>query len=250
LLRDAQAMGGQWSYAGVELESMIFAVNYRRWIFDIFRPYLGKRIVEVGAGLGTFSQLLLETRPERLDAIEPSADLYLQLSRILPRADEGSAPCAYRGTLREHADAIRKAGAPDSVVYVNVLEHIEDDVNELFTTHALLQEAGHILIFCPAHPWLMGSMDRQLGHYRRYTMAELVEKCQAAGFEIRLASYFDMLGIVPWWLKYCVLQSRSMEPPAVRFYDRYVVPLSRLLESVISPPIGRNVVLVGQRANR
>ena len=243
-------MDQRWRYAGLELESMAFAVNYRGWILDTFRPFLGKRIVEVGAGLGTFSQLLLETKPEWLHAIEPSAHLYAQLAERFPVVASNGIGRVHQGTLGETAEHIRKSGTPDSLVYVNVLEHIEDDASELRMTHSLLQPGGHILIFAPAHPWLMGSMDHQLGHYRRYTMTELVRKCQAAGFTIRFSSYFDMLGILPWWLKYCLLQSRTMEPHAVRFYDRYAVPVSRFLERAITPPIGRNLIIVGQKDGR
>src|SRR5436309_3575152 len=111
------------SYLGHELESMAYATKYHRWILDVFRPYLGKRIVEVGAGSGSFSKLLIEANPERLDAIEPSVNLYPLLSRRLRKADVCGIGYAHRGTLSENTSSIRKAGAPDSVIYVNVLEH-------------------------------------------------------------------------------------------------------------------------------
>ena len=240
-------MDEKWSYTGRELESMSFAVNYHRWILDIFRPYLGKRIVEVGAGSGSFSELLLETHPEWLDAIEPSANMYPLLADHLRHIDSGNIGHAHQGTLTSRAEAIRKSGVPDSVIYVNVLEHVEDDAAELASIYALLKPLGHALIFVPANPWLMGSMDHQLGHFRRYTMKELRRKCEAAGFAIRLAWHFDLLGIAPWWIKYCLLQSKTMEPAAVRAYDRFVVPFSRWMESVIQPPVGKNIILVAER---
>src|SRR5580700_11090215 len=95
----ATSIDQQWSYAGLELESMAFAMNYRRWIFDVFQPFLGKRIVEVGAGSGSFSELLLATRPEWLDAIEPSANLYPLLAENLQSIDPGHLGRAHRGTL-------------------------------------------------------------------------------------------------------------------------------------------------------
>lgn len=237
-------MQEQWSYPGRELESMAFALNYHRWILDIFRPYLGRRVVEVGAGSGSFSELILETDPERLDALEPSANMYPLLAAHLQHLDSGKVGRAHQGTLTDSVDAIRKAGTPDSVVYVNVLEHVEDDAHELATIYSLLRPQGHALIFVPANPWLFGSMDREFGHFRRYTMKELRGKCEAAGFTIRRASHFDFLGIAPWWLKYCLFKSRTMEPSAVRLYDRWVVPASRFLETLIPPPIGKNIVLV------
>lgn len=236
---------------GRELESMAFARKYHGWILDVFRPFLGKHIVEVGAGSGSFSKLLLETGPERLDAIEPSVNLYPLLAERLDRAvriTQRQVGYAHRGTLGDTVESIRRAGNPDSVIYVNVLEHVEDDAGELRTIHSLLQAGGHALIFAPAHRWLMGSMDHQLGHYRRYTKASLIQKCKAAGFDIRLSSYFDVLGIIPWWIQYCVLQSETMEPGAVRFYDRYVVPISQFLQRFIHPPLGRNLILVAEKA--
>jgi hypothetical protein len=90
-------------------------------------------------------------------------------------------------------------------------------------------------------------MDRQLGHYRRYTVAELAGKCRAAGFTVRVSGYFDILGVAPWWFMYRLLRSTTMSPAAVRFYDRYLVAVSRFLQSVVHPPLGKNVLLVAQK---
>lgn len=241
-------MDKQWTYSGRELESMAFAVNYHRWILGIFTPYLGKRIVEVGAGSGSFSELLLETRPEHFDAIEPSANMYPLLAEHVRHLDSRNIARVHHGTLIGHAETIQRTGTPDSVIYVNVLEHVEDDSRELAAIYSLLRPGGHALIFVPANSWLMGSMDRELGHFRRYSMNDLRRKCETAGFKIRLAFYFDFLGIAPWWFRYCLLRSRKMDPAAVRLYDRYVVPLSRLIERLIQPPIGKNIVLVARKA--
>jgi SAM-dependent methyltransferase len=227
---------------------MDFAKNYHRWILDVFRPFLGKRIVEVGAGAGSFSEMLLRTQPEWLVAIEPSNKMFPQLAERMRNLGASHSGYAHHGTLLETLDSIRKRGTPDSVVYVNVLEHVEDDVLELQAIYSLLQPGGRVLIFVPAHEWLMGSLDRELGHYRRYTIAGLAYKCRAAGFTIRLSSYFDMLGIAPWWVKYCLLQAKSINPGLVRLYDRYAVGLSRFLDGIVKPPLGKNVILVAEKS--
>jgi SAM-dependent methyltransferase len=234
-------------YFGRELESMDFAVNYHRWILDVFRPFLGKRIVEVGAGSGAFSEMLLDTGPESLVAIEPSANMYPLLSERLKKVTSIKQARTFQGTLAETVDSIRQSKIPDSVIYVNVLEHIKDDAQELRTIHSLLQPGGHVLIFVPAHAWLMGSMDRQLGHYRRYSVSGLANECRAAGFTVQMSGYFDMLGVVPWWTMYRLLRAKTMSAAAVRFYDRYLVAVSRFLQRVISPPVGKNVILVAQK---
>ena len=131
-------------YTGREMESMDFAVNYHRWILEIFRPFLGKRIVEVGAGTGAFSQMLMETNPESLTMLEPSANLFPLL------VERMGSDRALQGTLREAS-----VSNPDSILYVNVLEHVENDEAELADAHSMLAPSGRVFIFVPANRWLM-----------------------------------------------------------------------------------------------
>ena len=225
---------------------MALAVNYSRWILERLRPFLGKNIIEVGAGAGSFSQILLETGPASMTLLEPSPNLFSILSRRLPEIDTRGIAAAHQLPLIQAFAAASPPRRPDTAVYVNVLEHIEEDEEELRALHSILPAGGRLLIFVPANRWLMGSMDRQLGHCRRYTLGEITSKCRSAGFSIQMAEYFDVIGIIPWWLKYCVLKSNSMEPGAVQLYDRLVVPISRMLEGWITPPLGKSIILVAQ----
>jgi SAM-dependent methyltransferase len=234
------------NYTGRELESMGFAANYHRWILETFRPYLGRRVVEVGAGSGNFSEVILETRPDSLTMLEPSANLFPVLAQRVPQFDHRRVAEAHQRSLSDATEIIRSA-APDSILYVNVLEHIEDDEGELAAAHSALGAGGRILIFVPANRWLMGAFDRQLGHYRRYTLHELQSKCRSAGFTIMLSSWFDIMGVIPWWLKYRVLQSTHMEPGWVRLHDRWVVPVSKFIEGIVRVPIGKNIIMVGRK---
>src|SRR5262245_9782619 len=124
----------EWSYPGTELESMMLAVNYSRWILERLKPFLGKHIVEVGAGTGSFSQLLLETRPTSMTLLEPSPNLYSILSGRLPEIDKDGIAEAHQATLIQTFTGNLRRRQPDTAVYVNVLEHIRDDEGEL---HAL-----------------------------------------------------------------------------------------------------------------
>ena len=231
-------------YAGKDLEAMSFAVNYHRWILSIFEPYLGARVVEVGAGTGSFSELLLERRLESLSLVEPSTAMYQQLCE---RVAESQNVTTYNDVFENVAEEIRLAERPDSIIYVNVLEHIADDVHELSVINKTLDAGGRIFIFVPALRWLHGSYDRQINHFRRYTRTELEKKCVAAGFKVIASRYFDLFGVLPWWVKYKVLQSNNMEPGAVRFYDQRVVPIAKVLETTLSPPLGKNVLLIGEK---
>lgn len=241
-------MSKKHGYAGKDLEAMSFAVNYHRWILSIFEPYLGARVVEVGAGTGSFSELLLKQRLESLSLVEPSAAMYQQLCRRMEEL--GTNVRTYNDIFQNVAGEIKAAARPDSIIYVNVLEHIADDVNELNVIRETLDEGGRLFVFVPALRWLHGSMDRQLDHFRRYTRVELEKKCVEAGFKVISSRYFDLFGVLPWWVKYRLLQSKKMEPGAVRFYDRRVVPIAQTLESRITPPLGKNILLIAENVHR
>lgn len=240
-------MNADHGYAGKDLEAMSFAVNYHRWLLSLFAPYLGKRIVEVGAGTGSVSELLIEYHPEILSLVEPSTAMYEQLRSCIAGLKTPARIETYNDVFERVAESIKRSAAPDSIIYVNVLEHIADDAAELRIIKHTLDPGGRVFIFVPALPWLHGSMDQQLGHYRRYRRSELEEKCVAAGFKVIVSRYFDFLGVLPWWFKYRLLRSDSMEPGAVKIYDQLVVPLAKTLEATITPPLGKNVLLIAEK---
>jgi SAM-dependent methyltransferase len=134
----------------------------------------------------------------------------------------------------------------DSVVYVNVLEHIEDDRAELALAHRALRPGGHLLVYVPALSFLYSDLDRSVGHFRRYQKKQLVGLARQSGFTVVSARYFDMLGILPWFVVY-VLLKKTIRPGDVSLYDRLVVPVMRSLEGIIAPPIGKNLLLIGRK---
>lgn len=232
------------AYAGRDLESMSFARNYHRWILDLFAPHLGRRVVEVGAGTGSFSELLLARDPESLTLVEPSSAMHsLLVGRVGGLASRARVKI-HNDTFARVARRVAEEERPDSVIYVNVLEHVDDDEAELRLVADSLAPGGRVLIFVPAFEWLYGSFDRVVGHRRRYTRRGLAAKCERAGLSVVKSAYFDAAGVLPWWLKYRVLRSEKMEPAAVRFYDRVCVPVLRRVEAIVPPPVGKNVLLV------
>ncbi|HEX8737913.1 MAG TPA: methyltransferase domain-containing protein, partial [Pyrinomonadaceae bacterium] len=136
---------------------------------------------------------------------------------------------------------------PDSIIYVNVLEHIEDDRHELKLIYDSLSDGGRCFLFVPALMALYGEFDRKLGHYRRYTKKELEDKCQAAGFKLLKSKYFDFAGVVPWYVNYRLLKSESLGGGAVSLYDKAVVPVFRKIESLVNVPFGKNILLIGEK---
>jgi SAM-dependent methyltransferase len=247
MMPTAHVSTSERDYAGRELEAMAFAVNYHRWILEFFQPFLGTRIVEVGAGAGSFSELLREREIESLSLVEPSPAMYRLLLKRLGEDNKDSRIRTYNALFGDVAAEIKSGQNPDSIIYVNVLEHIAGDEGELRTIHQTLCRGGRIFVLVPALHWLYSKFDVELGHERRYSSAELHEKLQGAGFKVLSSRYLDMIGIVPWLIKYRLLRSTTMEAGAVNLYDKCVVPISRTIESFVSPPIGKNVILIGER---
>lgn len=233
-------------YDGDDLEAMAYTVNYQRWILDIFRPYLGKHIVEVGAGTGTFSEHFLRASPTTLTLLEPS-ELFSRLKTRIEAIESPTQVRFYNTVFPEAAAEISNGARPDTIIYINVLEHVEDDRAELDLIHKTLAPGGHVLIFVPALMGLYSTFDRMIGHYRRYTKRELEKKCADAGFRIVRSMYFDLAGIGPWYLKFKVLRSHSLNVRAVVAYDRVAIPAVRRFESIVRVPVGKNVLLVAEK---
>jgi 2-polyprenyl-3-methyl-5-hydroxy-6-metoxy-1,4-benzoquinol methylase len=233
-------------YVGADLEAMSVTVNYHRWILDEFRPFIGKRIVEVGAGGGAFSEMLLGENPESLALVEPST-MFAELSRKMAESADKAKLSLHHAVFQSAAAEIVDRGRPDTIVYVNVLEHVEDDLGELRAMHDALTPDGHILIFVPALMSLYSEFDKRIGHFRRYRKAELEEKCRKAGFEVVKSRYFDFAGILPWYLKFKIMRATDLNPTAVTAYDRIAIPFVRLFERIVPVPIGKNVILAARK---
>jgi SAM-dependent methyltransferase len=240
-------MSGEVSYQGRDLEAMSFARNYHRWILEIFAPYLGSRLVEVGAGSGSFSEFLLERSFNSLSLIEPSAEMFGLLTKRLENLLTDARVKPFNALFREVADSLRTEQQPDSIIYVNVMEHIADDERELTAIHQTLAPGGRVFIFVPALRWLYGSFDKLIQHHRRYTKSELESKCEAAGFHILKSHYLDAAGVLPWWVRYRLLKSPAMEAGAVELYDRMFVPFIRVMENTFRPPLGKNLILIAEK---
>jgi SAM-dependent methyltransferase len=229
------------NYEGRDLEVLADMPNYYAWIMSWFGPYVRGRVVEYGAGTGTFSQYL-RPQADSLTLIEPSVNLQAALREKFP--DDPSVEIGAI-TLEEHVTQTG-SGAVDTVVLVNVLEHIENDAWALSELSRIVAPGGCILIFVPALSLLMSKLDKLLGHFRRYYLVELKERLQRAGIDIVTCRYFDLPGIVPWFVVNKLLGSSSFNPTLVRLYDRAIVPLARGAEAVIRPPLGKNLVAIGR----
>lgn len=229
-------------YAGDDLETLADMPNYHGWMMDAFTPFVRGHVVEYGAGIGTISSLLLP-HADRMTLVEPSANLVRALERRFAQTPQVS---VVGDMLEAHAGALAP-NSIDTMILVNVLEHVEDDAAALRALMAALKPGGALLLFVPALQFLMSKLDRSLGHFRRYHRPDLVAKTKAAGFVVEDCRYLDLFGVLPWFLLNTLMGSMSFDPKLVKINDRYVVPLSRRFESLIPPPFGKNLILVARK---
>jgi SAM-dependent methyltransferase len=235
------------NYAGAELLAMAEARNYYRWILAQCRAYLGRTILEHGAGMGTFSTLLLEDAGvEKLVALEPATNLVPILRHRLSRWQDRAE--IVPSTIGESIPHLRGRGI-DTVVSINVLEHIPDDLETLRAMRDLVHDGGCVILFVPALRWLYGSLDVAFEHVRRYGKRELVDKVSRTGFEVETTRFMNLPGVLSWLAVGRLMRRRTLDPVAVRVYDRWVLPILSRAERVCPPPIGQNLLLIARRTS-
>jgi 2-polyprenyl-3-methyl-5-hydroxy-6-metoxy-1,4-benzoquinol methylase len=242
----AQA-GAAGSHFGAvdELWTLAGATRFVDWIVSELDPYLHGRILEVGAGLGTVAAEIARRHSDAsVTAIEPADNVIDRLTTCSAGVENLDVrQCTSAELLADGSDS-----SFDVVVYVNVLEHIRDDVAELRIAHRLLAPGGQVCVFGPAMPSLYGSLDFKSGHYRRYDAGSLCATIEAAGFDVVELHHLDVAGVVPYWLMYRLLDVDRLDRVSSSAYDRVVVPVSRTLQRAVRrPPIGKNLVAVARR---
>ncbi len=231
-------------YEGDDLEALSTMRRYRDWIVDHFRPYLHGDAVEIGAGIGNMADHVLP-HVQSLRLIEPSTQLIERLrSRFADNKVVSVAHCDFDEFVRQADD-----GAYDCIILINLLEHIDDDGAALKKARRILSRDGHIMILVPALPFLFSKLDAKHGHYRRYTKNRLRKVIEDAGFDVEYSNYFDFMGVLPWYLLNTLGGITTFNSFLMSVYDVLFVPITRALESWMSPPIGKNLIAIGRQRN-
>jgi len=224
------------------LEELSQAVRYRRYLFELIEPHLGDSVLEVGAGIGDFAAQLTGRRRVIVTDGDPGCVSTLQ-ERLGDRPEVTVRTLDLPGELA--------IGAPvDSVVAINVLEHLEDDVGALRDLRGAVVPGGTLVLLVPGYPALYGEFDRAVGHLRRYTPATLRRAVEAAGLQVEVLRPVNLLGGLAWWAAVRVGGRTRPTPVLVKLYDRFVVPLVRLSERLVEPPFGQSVICVASVPTR
>jgi len=218
------------------------AMVYYRWISREISPHLGREILEVGCGIGHLTGWLLsqgrvtatDVNPTYLQTVEEKYRDHLQLKEILIWDIGQNGPPNFEGSF-------------DTIVCSNVLEHVENDEAVLRNFHPLLSPGGRLIIFVPALRILYNGLDRELGHFRRYQREDLSRKMEGNGFRIRHLNYFNLFGILGWFVNGTLLRKRLLSASQIRIFDK-MVPLFVGVERIIPARVGLSLIAVGEKS--
>lgn len=229
-----------FDYTGKEnLDVMTVADNYNKFLVqEILSVYPRKtrknaRVLDFGSGIGTYADMLKQ-QGRLVECLEPDGEYQKLLKN--------------KGYKVESRSTKLDDEAYDLVYALNVLEHIEDDLAEMKTLFNKVKKGGHVVIYVPAFQVLYSSMDRNVGHYRRYRRRELESVMKNAGFKIVRSGYRDPLGFfAALTLRVAGDKSGELSERSVRFYDRLVFPVSHKISRITSPLFGKNVLVIAKR---
>lgn len=224
------------TYDEFEFDALESASNYRKWIKDYFKVYLKGDVVEVGAGIGQNSREYIQIGNDiNLTCIEPEKSYIQRLKKNVPNAN------IINGTI----DNLPITIIPTAIISINVLEHIEKDVDEMIKYKDRLQAAGGAFcLLVPARQEIYSPIDKTFGHYRRYSKSELQDKLRYVGFTKVSLRYINLIGYFSWLIKFKLLRSKRFTKEEVNMFDQYIIPINRILEKRFEPPIGQSIICI------
>jgi 2-polyprenyl-3-methyl-5-hydroxy-6-metoxy-1,4-benzoquinol methylase len=221
--------------------------NYNRWQYDQLQKYVGKSVLEIGCGLGNLTQYLIH-------------DTHYLVSIDIKKEAVDFTRTRFRKNKKLHVECrdVFTAGLGkyshirfDTIVLSNVLEHIPDDRKALELCYTILKQSkGKLLLIVPAHKMLFGSIDHEVGHFRRYGKNELIQLAQKTHFKIIDLYAFNFIGAIAWFMQYCVLRKKNTNNSTNSFefgiFEKYFAKPSKFIESIFRPVVGLSYVAILQ----
>lgn len=220
----------------VTLESMSQAVWYNQWTLNKFTPFIYGDILEVGCGIGNFTGLL--AKYGKIWAVDINQE-YIKRNKPDKKINVGF------GDI-EKGKYFFKNKTFDSIVCLNVLEHIKDDNSAIKNLFTLLKPGGRLILLVPAHQFLYGEIDRSIGHVRRYNKGDLTRRLEETGFKILLSRKLNLLGALGWFIAGRILKEDIVKKDNIKIFN-LVAPLVLSLEDLFGTPIGTSILIIAQK---
>jgi len=226
------------------LDAFSDAPRFNRWMADTIRPYIGKNVMEIGAGIGNLTRLLVARRKRYVATDLDREHLERLRSQLMARPNLETAQL----DASRAEDHVPFHGQMDTVVCLNVVEHIKDDLGALRNIHALLQEGGRAVILVPEGQSIFNCLDEELGHWRRYSEDQLRQRMAEAGFDVETMLRFNRISRPGWWLNGKILKRRTISRVQLRNFDRLVWLWRRLDPRLPWSPT--SIIAIGRKKMR
>lgn len=231
----------EFEYQGNELELFAEARQWKAYFGSKLKPYFGARVLEVGAGFGAVTRSLLHEGVSHWTCLEPDPQLASRIRHTLsehPLRERVEVICGTTSTLDG------KSGY-DTILYIDVLEHIEDDRQELRRAADLLAK-GNVIVLSPAYQWLYTPFDQALRHFRRYTATSLAAQAPSV-LLLEKVFYLDSAGLFASLGNKLMLRQSLPTLPQILFWDTYLIPLARVSDRLLAFRAGRSVVAIWRK---
>ena len=216
--------------------------RFNTWMAETVKPWMGDSVLEIGAGLGNLTQKLTPRKSYTISDMDPLHLEYLRNRfRFFPSME------VRKVDLENPADFDPLEGRFDSIVCLNVLEHVEKEGQALENMYRSLRPGGSAIILVPQGQWLFGSHDTVLGHYRRYSRKALIDRCERAGFVMQRAFSFNRVGLFPWFLNGRILHRKNFGKLQLKIYDSFIW-LWRLVDRFLPWP-GLSIIGIAEKPN-
>jgi len=232
----------EFKYCGEELDVFEGAINWKDYWVRKIQPFVGRKILEIGAGIGATTVALKDVTYDYWVSIEPDISLCEKIEQKKSKGeikdDVEVKTCAIA-----QLDNVRKF---DTILYIDVLEHIENDIEELKIASGLLNDGGKIIVLSPAHNFLFSEFDRKIGHYRRYNKSQLIEVVPPR-MKMKHIQYMDSVGLCASLANKLILKQSDPTRAQIAFWDKTMVPLSRVLDPIFLNRVGKSILAVLQK---
>lgn len=227
-----------YTYIGSELELFSLSKNWKNYYHKIVFPYLGEEVLEVGAGIGSTTKILCSQSHQRWVCLEPDQLMIdiLKSETNLPQICE-----IKHGSL---SDTLFEDFF-DSIIYIDVLEHIEDDLTEIKRAMANLKLGGFLIVLAPAYQWLFSPFDKSVGHYRRYNHL-MIKKLTLPELKLVNLKYLDSVGLIASASNHFLKQGMPTLRQ-VKIWDTWIIPVSKILDPILKYRFGKSILAVWQK---
>lgn len=240
---DRRFLQNQDPFIAQDLEQMRLAKNYNNWLYQLVKPYLGKRVLEIGAGIGTVSTKII-TEVDLLISVEPNPYCVRQLKSQL-----GSNPkfILFDRRLEDCSAASFNDYKVDTVLCINVLEHIEDDLATLRLFEEVIQSGGRVVLLLPAVPQAYGPIDQAVGHFRRYSKSSIQSVLNQTTLIAERYTYSNFVGLLGWFFNARIKKSIRQSSTQIKLFD-WLTPLISTIERTFGCPIGLSLISISRKA--